>query len=169
MEIGKSDIVLSVAGRDQGKLFYVLETDGAYVLVANGRERRLERPKRKKHEYQEATEYKKYVENTRILKPEYFEKSLELQHSMREQKMASYILLKLKYGNMTIEDADEALDRCIRENDIRGISPEGELYLILTQADDKALPVILERLKRNGFEGKVLDVPVGKETAGVES
>ena len=30
---------------------------------------------------------------------------------MREQKMASYILLKLKYGNMTIEDADEALDR----------------------------------------------------------
>ena len=48
MEIGKSDIVLSVAGRDQGKLFYVLETDGAYVLVANGRERRLERPKRKK-------------------------------------------------------------------------------------------------------------------------
>ena len=60
---------------------------------------------------------------------------------MREQKMASYILLKLKYGNMTIEDADEALDSCIRENDIRGISPEGELYLILTQADDKAFPV----------------------------
>ena len=26
-------------------------------------------------EYQEAMEYKKYVENTRILKPEYFEKS----------------------------------------------------------------------------------------------
>ena len=44
MEIGKSDIVLSVAGRDQGKLFYVMETDGAYVLVANGRERRLECP-----------------------------------------------------------------------------------------------------------------------------
>ena len=48
MEIGKSDIVRSIAGRDQGKLFYVIETDGAYVLVANGKERRLERPKRKK-------------------------------------------------------------------------------------------------------------------------
>lgn len=48
MEIGKSDIVRSHAGRDQGKLFYVIETDGAYVLVANGKERRLERPKRKK-------------------------------------------------------------------------------------------------------------------------
>ena len=48
MEITKSDIVLSVAGRDRGKLFYVLETDGVYVLVANGKERRLEHPKRKK-------------------------------------------------------------------------------------------------------------------------
>ena len=48
MEITKSDIVLSVAGRDRGKLFYVLETDGVYVLVGNGKERRLEHPKRKK-------------------------------------------------------------------------------------------------------------------------
>lgn len=48
MEISISDIVLSVAGRDQGKLFYVIGTDGAYVLIADGKQRRLERPKRKK-------------------------------------------------------------------------------------------------------------------------
>ena len=48
MEINKSDIVLSIAGRDQGKLFYVIETDGAYVRIANGKDRRLEKPKRKK-------------------------------------------------------------------------------------------------------------------------
>lgn len=47
MEINKSDIVQSTAGRDQGKLFYVIETDGAYVLIANGKDRRLESPKRK--------------------------------------------------------------------------------------------------------------------------
>ena len=48
MEIGLSDIVRSIAGRDAGKLFYVVETDGVYVLIANGKERRLEKPKRKK-------------------------------------------------------------------------------------------------------------------------
>ncbi len=48
MEISKSDIILSTAGRDQGKLFYVIETDGVYVFLANGKERKLERPKRKK-------------------------------------------------------------------------------------------------------------------------
>ena len=48
MEISKSDIILSTAGRDQGKLFYVIGTEGAYALIANGKERKIEHPKRKK-------------------------------------------------------------------------------------------------------------------------
>ena len=47
-EISISDIIVSTAGRDQGKLFYVIGTDGVYALVANGKDRKLERPKRKK-------------------------------------------------------------------------------------------------------------------------
>ena len=48
MEIHKSDIVLSEAGRDKGMLFFVIDTDGVYVSLANGKERKLETPKRKK-------------------------------------------------------------------------------------------------------------------------
>ena len=48
MEIQKSDIVLSEAGRDQGMLFFVIDTDGVYVSLVNGKERKLEQPKRKK-------------------------------------------------------------------------------------------------------------------------
>ena len=48
MEIHKSDIVLSEAGRDKGMLFFVIDTDGVYVFLANGKERKLETPKRKK-------------------------------------------------------------------------------------------------------------------------
>lgn len=47
MELSKSDIVLSLAGRDMGMLFYVIDTDGVYVFLANGKERKLERLKRK--------------------------------------------------------------------------------------------------------------------------
>jgi len=47
-EISRSDIVISMAGRDQGKLFYVIGTEGVYVLIANGKDRKLEHPKRKK-------------------------------------------------------------------------------------------------------------------------
>ena len=47
-EISRSDVVVSAAGRDQGKLFYVIGTEGVYVLIANGKDRKLEHPKRKK-------------------------------------------------------------------------------------------------------------------------
>lgn len=51
MELHKADIVCSAAGRDQGKLFYVIGTEGVYILIADGRERTIEHPKRKKSKH----------------------------------------------------------------------------------------------------------------------
>ena len=51
MEIAKSNIVRSDAGRDKGKLFYVLETQGEYLLLADGKSRKVESPKRKKRRH----------------------------------------------------------------------------------------------------------------------
>ena len=48
MEISKSDIVISLAGHDKGKLFFVIDTDGVYVTLVDGKGRRVEKPKRKK-------------------------------------------------------------------------------------------------------------------------
>ncbi len=48
MEVSRSDLVLSVAGRDKGMLFFVLDTDGVYVSLADGKGRKVEKPKRKK-------------------------------------------------------------------------------------------------------------------------
>ena len=51
MEIAKSNIVRSDAGRGKGKLFYVLETQGEYLLLADGKSRKVESPKRKKRRH----------------------------------------------------------------------------------------------------------------------
>ena len=51
MEIAKSDIVRSIAGRDQGKLFFVLDADDQFLVLADGKTRRLEAPKRKKRKH----------------------------------------------------------------------------------------------------------------------
>ena len=48
MDISKSDIVISLAGRDKDKLFYVMDVEDNYVLLADGKGRKLENPKRKK-------------------------------------------------------------------------------------------------------------------------
>ena len=46
-----SDVVISTAGRDQGKLFYVIGTDPVYLMLVNGKDRTLEKPKRKKRKH----------------------------------------------------------------------------------------------------------------------
>lgn len=48
MRIQKSDVVLSLAGRDQGSLFIVLDTEDGFVWLADGKARKVEKPKRKK-------------------------------------------------------------------------------------------------------------------------
>ena len=46
-----ADVVLSTAGRDQGELFYVVGTDPIYLMLANGKDRTLDKPKRKKRKH----------------------------------------------------------------------------------------------------------------------
>ena len=46
-----ADVVISTAGRDAGSLFYVLEADETYLLLADGKGRRIEKPKRKKRKH----------------------------------------------------------------------------------------------------------------------
>ena len=51
MEVDKSSLIVSKAGRDQGQLFYVIDADEQYVYLADGKSRRLEKPKRKKRKH----------------------------------------------------------------------------------------------------------------------
>ena len=44
----KGRVVLSAAGRDAGRLFLILSVEGDFALIADGKVRRRETPKRKR-------------------------------------------------------------------------------------------------------------------------
>ena len=51
-EVIKGSVVRSLAGRDQGRLFVVVDVlDDPYVLLVDGGLRKLERPKKKKRKH----------------------------------------------------------------------------------------------------------------------
>ena len=50
MEIDRSSLIVSKAGRDKGQLF-LIDADEQYVYLADGKSRRLEKPKRKKRKH----------------------------------------------------------------------------------------------------------------------
>ena len=50
-----ADVVISLNGRDEGKRFLVVGTEDEYSLLADGKGRRFEKPKRKKNKHIELT------------------------------------------------------------------------------------------------------------------
>ncbi|MGM9590569.1 MAG: hypothetical protein ACI3V0_10415 [Faecousia sp.] len=50
-DINISDVVTTTAGRDAGQWFYVIDADPVYLFLANGKDRTLEKPKRKKRKH----------------------------------------------------------------------------------------------------------------------
>ena len=46
-----ADVVVSTAGRDAGSLFYVIQADETYLSLVNGKDRTLDKPKRKKRKH----------------------------------------------------------------------------------------------------------------------
>ena len=51
MDIVKANVVISTAGRDKGEPFFVLGTEGDFLLLADGKTRPVERPKRKRRKH----------------------------------------------------------------------------------------------------------------------
>ena len=46
-----SDVVISTTGRDKGDFFYVIHMDPDHLYLANGKDRTLDKPKRKKRKH----------------------------------------------------------------------------------------------------------------------
>jgi len=49
--LSTADIVISINGRDAGKRFIVQSTENGYSQIVNGKNRRIETPKRKKNKH----------------------------------------------------------------------------------------------------------------------
>ena len=56
MEILTGRVVISSAGHDKGRFMLVVGADGDRILVADGKERKLEKPKKKNIRHVRATE-----------------------------------------------------------------------------------------------------------------
>ena len=50
-DIQIADVVRATAGREQGKIFYVIQEDETYLYLVNGKDRTLDKPKRKKRKH----------------------------------------------------------------------------------------------------------------------
>ncbi len=57
MSIKQGSIVKAVAGRDRDRFFVVLKTEGRFAYIADGKTRKIDKPKRKKLIHLAKTDY----------------------------------------------------------------------------------------------------------------
>ena len=112
------------------------------------------------HDYSAAMFEKQYISGTHILCEEYFAECERNFVALSEKKVSAFVALDFDLNGHTIEEANEILAGKVRANDILGVTAEGTLRLLFSQATEDDMKVILPR-----FEGlDVIPILPGEET-----
>lgn len=106
--------------------------------------------------YQAVLYQERHVGGMIFLKEPYFLEKLKLYHSMFEEQIAEYTLLKLDRKQMTAEEASDVLETKIREIDTAGMNEDGEIYLILHQTSPENAGIVIKRLEESGFSCQIV-------------
>ena len=108
------------------------------------------------YEYQRMARGERYVADTCLLKPDAFCECLRVAWDMQEKKIASHVLLRLVTRDDSARQINERIARRIRANDAAGCGTDGACYLLLNQAQEENIPLILERLGESGYSMQVV-------------
>lgn len=108
------------------------------------------------YDYSKAVYSKQYIQGTRIMNSDAFEKILNNFMKMAEKKVFSYVCLKIKHNGMSFDEIDKKLAGLIRVNDVLGLDKNENVCVLLSQATKQDLPKITPRFENRGVEFEVL-------------
>lgn len=102
-------------------------------------------------ERDELIEKDRMVENTRILKPQYFNDILNVKQQMREKNFSEFVLVRMKNNDMPLTQLSNTLTAMLRHNDVIGQGENGDVYILLSQTNIKFLSIIENRMKEKNL------------------
>ena len=145
---GKLELLILIwhSNSDQRSLYYVNLFKILCDLVQMSLLRALD--------YNNAVRESLYIKGTHIMNTEAFEKNREHFKKMAERKVFSYILLEVDKKDHSLEEADKMLEGKVRANDIIGLSEDGKLIIMLSQATSEDLRFVLPRFENIDIEVK---------------
>ena len=98
-------------------------------------------------DYEAVARDRRCVAGTCVLKQEAFGQELAAEQALADNKMGSFLLLRVVPGMEPIGELVGAIGSAIRESDAAGLVDGDTLYLLMRQAQACDLPIIRERLR----------------------
>lgn len=100
--------------------------------------------------YSAAIEDKMYLRGTRILRNDSFSEVFSVRREMKENQLADFQLLRVSNNATDKVQLSNLIDRGIRKSDVAGEGKDGNIYIILSQAKQDGLELVLNRLEALG-------------------
>ena len=97
-------------------------------------------------DYEAVAQDKRCVAGTRVLNHDAFGQELAAEQALADNKMGSFLLLRVVPGMEPVGELVGAIGPAIRESDAAGLVDGDTLYLLMRQATEADLPVICKRM-----------------------
>ena len=97
-------------------------------------------------DYEAVAQDKRRVAGTRVLNHDAFGQEVAAEQALADNKMGSFLLLRVVPGMEPVGELVGAIGSAIRESDAAGLVDGDTLYLLMRQATEADLPVICERM-----------------------
>lgn len=105
--------------------------------------------------YIEATETRRYIPNTPILKGNVFKEILESKKEALSKYNTPYQLLRGSFGQESIEDYSNRISGLLRETDYIGQLEDQDLLILLSNTSNEDIKVVLNRFNNAGIQLQV--------------
>lgn len=98
-----------------------------------------------------------FVDKTHILNDKAFRSALGVYRRMKQQGISSFLLLRVKKNpcDAPLIEMDRLLGRVIRATDLVGQAENGDYLVLLPQASNHDLPLIVSRFQQAGLSCEV--------------
>ncbi len=104
------------------------------------------------YQYELVSHEQRYIEDTDVLKNEYFNEVLADQRLAKEETQAPFQLLNVKSDITHLAQVSTLISSSLRTTDYLGIGDDNSLYIILGGTSEADLPFVIKRLQAKGIE-----------------
>ncbi|WP_438446797.1 NAD-dependent epimerase/dehydratase family protein [Gorillibacterium sp. sgz5001074] len=108
------------------------------------------------YRYVKAAYPQRYFEGTSVLKPEHFEKILEVKRLAKSKGRNEFTLLRVRYSRGQTRLQWNRMLSAIRTTDYAGLNLNGEVCIILSNTEEQDSYKVIDRLKAAGIEATIV-------------
>jgi hypothetical protein len=105
----------------------------------------------------EATEDKRFIEDTAILQSAIFKTIVESKKATREKQFTPFVILEGLIGQLSLKSLSDQITKLLRETDYIGMGDENKFHILLSNSGEQDAKRVLSRLEQHQINMRIVE------------